>query len=190
MNYRLIAVRLFAVALFWMIIWLWPSVAVARYDRSDLLEVSSFTFTVANDIAPSGSVLPGSTVTYTLWLTNTGDLPLANVRIAVLVPHYATAPAPGAIWQCAPVEGQPQKTICRTSVAMLAVDEVLSATFALELAANLPSTQRTLLLEANATADEVVCADCGYAWCETPIVQGGGEVEHRVLLPLITASNR
>ena len=190
MNYPLIAVRLFAVALFWMIIWLWPSVAVARYDRSGLLEVSSFTFTIANDIAPSGSVLPGSTVTYTLWLTNTGDLPLANVRIAVLVPPNATAPAPGAVWQCAPVEGQPQRTICRTSVATLAVDDVLSADLAVELAPNLPSTQRTLLLVASATADDVVCGDSCNASCETTIVQGGGEVEHRVLLPLITASNR
>ena len=64
----------------------------------------------------------------------------------------------------------------------------MSATrFTLQVAAQFPANQNELLLQANVSADNVVCGDCGYACCITPVVHGGGGAEHRVLLPLLAA---
>jgi uncharacterized repeat protein (TIGR01451 family) len=187
MNTRLIAIRLLGAALLWVAIWLLPATATARFDRSVRLEAASFRFSVTDHIAPDGSVYPGSTIAYTLLLTNTGDLPLANIEIAVLAPAYTTVPAPGDQWECEAAPANPDQTVCRTAIAMLAAGDHQAIDFALEVTEDLPPTQDTVLLQATATADGVVCGDCGYAWCETPIIQGSGDPEHYVLLPLISA---
>lgn len=187
MNKHLIAIRLVVVALLWTVPWLQPIRAAAGNDRSVTLEAPSFTFSITDHVAPDGSVAPGGAITYTLWLTNTGAAPLVNVAIAALAPRHTTTPTPGAGWQCNPAPSDPQQIICRAAIASLAVGAVYAVDFTLQLAPEIPANQHEIVLQATATADDVICGNCGYAWCITPVVHGGGSIEHRVLLPLLAA---
>jgi hypothetical protein len=187
MNLHLTAIRLLCVALLWLAPWWQPATAAAGDDRSVTIEAPSFAFSIADHVAPDGSVAPGGAITYTMWLTNTDALPLANVAIAALAPRYTTTPAPGAGWQCSPAPSDPQQTICRAAIATLAVGAAYTLSLTLLLAPQIPSDQQEILLQATATADDVVCGACGYAWCSTPLVQGSGGNPHRVLLPILFA---
>jgi len=187
MNTHLIVIRLLCVALFCSVSWLQPITTAAGDERSVTIEAPSFTFSITDHVAPDGSVAPGGAITYTLWLTNTGALPLVNVTIAALAPRHTTTPAPGAGWQCNPAPSDPQQTICRTAFATLPPGAVSAIDLTLQVAAQFPANQDELVLQANVSADNVVCGDCGYACCITPIVHGGGGGEHRVVLPLLTS---
>jgi len=187
MNIRLALLRFMVLALPWLAMWLPSAAPVTSADRSVYLEAPSFGFTIVDHIAPDGSIAPGNAITYTLLLTNTGAVPLVNVAIAVLAPRHTTTPAPGPAWQCEPAVSDPQETICRTAFATLAPGAVSATRFTLQVAAQFPANQNELLLQANVSADNVVCGDCGYACCITPVVHGGGGAEHRVLLPLLAA---
>ena len=166
----------------------WRAVPVAGRESTTFDDPPHFVFTVAADVSPDEELHPGSTVSYTFLLTNTGALPVVNVEIATLMPRFTTiAPDNGNDWQCAPPVGQPNREICRTAFPVIGVAESRAVTLPVLIPDDFPPDQETLVLEATATADNVVCGDCGYVWCETPIIHGSGELDRRILLPLIAA---
>lgn len=179
--YRLLRVVLVGISAL-----LWPMLTTAGYEQVQAEDSPDFAFSIAANMSSDEELRPGSTITYSLTLSNTGAMPLSNVAIAALIPRYTTAAPPVVSqWQCAPPAGQPDRQICRVAFATVPLSETIEVTLTVVISTSLPPQQESLIFEANATADDVVCGDCGYAWCETPILHGSGDLERRIFLPWI-----
>lgn len=190
MGYLLFASRSIGVALLWMTTLFWSAPTTEQPALSERDDIPGFSFSVFDDVVTGESVEPGSTINYSLVLTNTSTVTLTNVQLTVLVPLHTAAPAPGSDWLCAPADFQPARTLCRASFPSLAGRATRTVAFALAVALDFPQEQTTLILEANAEADDVVCGDCGYAWCETPIVQGSDDPGFRLMLPFVSMAGQ
>ena len=188
MKYMLAMNRPLSVVLIVVYALLWPLMAAAMHAQGQSDDLRCFAFSIAANMSPDEVLQPGSTISYTLSISNTGTLPLSNVEIVALVPRHTTATSPAdSGWQCAPPDGQPDRQVCRIRIPVVATSETHTSSLTLTVSATLPPNQDILVFEANATADDVVCSDCGYAWCETPIIHGSGDPDQYVFLPWIVA---
>jgi uncharacterized repeat protein (TIGR01451 family) len=107
----------------------------------------------------SGTGVPGSNLTYTIVVQNTGNEGAANVTVTELVPSltsYVTAGS-SASWSCS---GTAPGSTCRATIATLPAGASTQLTFVVQIASPLPAGATSIGNEACAAAQGVPTA-CG-----------------------------
>ncbi|MFN2275277.1 MAG: hypothetical protein ACK2TX_10565, partial [Anaerolineales bacterium] len=117
---------------------------------------------------------PGDTVTYSLTITNVGNVDAAGVSLTDTVPNYTTFAGPSgpAAWDCA--LGAPASSVCTYNVGGLAAGTSVVITFAVDVINPLP-----VLVDITSNAALVSAAN------EPVLLQGNNSASHDT--PLIAA---
>jgi uncharacterized repeat protein (TIGR01451 family) len=128
---------------------------------------------------------PSDRITYTLTFTNTGDSSALNVQLAAPVPlHTQFVGDADRLWTCRATVDALASPICRMGIGNLAPHDQQQVNFTVLVDDPLPADVTTILLEAAANADNVVCGECGMATIATPVDPDLGQYgRQRVYIP-------